>query len=73
MEFVCANALSELVEYVRAPGSRPPGVAAPVNELVVVRSNPRPMLQRLMKGRFVTEERSKSGIRAGNEVDGGVH
>ena len=74
LEFVCANALSELVEYVRALGSRPPGVVAPpVKGPVAVRSNPRLMLLRLMKGRFATEEGSKSGIRVGNEVglDGG--
>ncbi len=54
-------------------GCRPPGVAAPVNGPVVVRSNPRPKLQRLMKGRFATEEGSKSGIRVSNEVEGGAH
>lgn len=76
-EFACANALSELVEYVRALEDKPtvpPGVAAPpVNGPATAISNPRPILLRLMKGRFAMEEGSKSGIRDGNEVglDGG--
>jgi len=71
-EFACANALNELVEYVRALEDRPtipPGVAVPpVNGPAAVTSKPRPILLRLMKGRFATEEGSKSGIRVGSEA-----
>lgn len=68
----CANALNELVEYVRPlvmpalpPGDIAPvpvsGPAAPISKFT-------PRLLRLMKGRLATEEGSKRGMRVGSET-----